>query len=102
MTDGLKSNQVSIRSSDVIGNEIFPEVKILSLSDRFFSKSFYKKRTAMYLDGSTNYQNKSASFGSYLLVIVMFVIGLLLFLSFGNLDNINVYYEPLINDSQFK
>ena len=77
-------------------------MQIKSWHDRIFSKSFYKKRTALYLHGDINYSNKSASFGSYLMVIGMFFIIISATLQFENLMSINVYFLPTDHSSVSK
>ena len=56
-----------------------------------FSISFYKKRTALYLNGKIKFTNKTASFASYVDVLFMFTIIIVASSNFGDFVDINEY-----------
>ena len=56
-------------SGDKLNIPIFNQEKDKTWLDKLFSRSFYKKRTAIYMDGKINYSTKKASFGSFVIII---------------------------------
>ena len=86
------SNIGLLGQTEVEENEVISDVRIQQWHDKIFYKSFYKKRTAMYLHGDINYTNKTASFASYVAVLCMFVLIIFASTKFESLVGINVYF----------